>query len=84
VTVFQQHRLRDGAGLDHFSLQELRHRGAEDILAPGMLDRERIHRRRDPLGIETLVGPGAALCHDIVHDLSGYRTAPRLSRDILG
>jgi hypothetical protein len=49
-----------------------------------MLDGERIHRGGDPLGIESLVGPGAALCHDIVHHLSGYRTAQRLSRDILG
>ena len=82
VTVFQQHGLRDRAGLDHFSLQELRHRGAENVLASGMLGGERIDRGGDPRGIETLVGLGAALCHDIVHDLSGYRTAQTLSRDI--
>ena len=56
VTVLQQHRLRDRAGLDQFGLQQLRHGGAKHILAAGMLFGERIDRGGDPRGIETLVG----------------------------
>ena len=84
VTVFQQHRLRHRAGFDHFSFQQLRHGGAKHILAPGMLGGERIDRGGDPRGIETFVGLGPGRCHDAVHDLPRYRTAPTLSRDIVG
>ena len=61
VTVLQQHRLRGGAGRDHFGLQQLRHGGAENILAAGMLFGERVDRRGDPRGIETFVGLEAGL-----------------------
>ena len=61
VTVLQQHRLRGGARRDHLGLQQLRQRGAENVLAAGMLFGERIDRGGDPRGIETLVGLGAAL-----------------------
>ncbi len=44
VTVLQQHRLRYRAGLDHLGLQQLRHRGAKRILAPGVLVGERVER----------------------------------------
>ena len=63
VTILQQHRLRHRAGFDHLGLQQLRHRGAENILASGMLGGERIDRGGDPRGIETLVGlrPGSGV-----------------------
>jgi len=55
VTVPQQHGLSGLAGRDHFGLQELRQRGAENILAARMLFGERIDRGGDPRGIETVV-----------------------------
>jgi hypothetical protein len=82
MAVLQQQRLRDGTGRGQFGLQKLGRRGAEDILTPGMLDGERIHRCGDPFGIETFIGLGTALCHDVVHDQTGYRTAGGLSREI--
>ena len=81
VTVLQQHGLRRRARRDHFGLQQLRHRGAKHILAAGMSFGERIDRGGDPRGIETIVRLRAGLCHDAVHDLPRYRTAPTLSRD---
>ena len=76
VTVLQQHGLRGGARRDHLGLQQLRHRRAEHILAAGMFFGERIDRGGDPRGIETIIGFGAVLGHNAVHDLSRYRTAP--------
>ena len=61
VAIFQQHRLRRRARLDHLGLQQLRHGGAEHILASGMFFGERIDRGGDPRGIETLVGLRAGL-----------------------
>ena len=84
VPILQQHRLRHRAGLDHFGLQQLRHRGAKHILAAGMLGGERVDRGGDPRGIETVVDVGAGLGHDAVHILTRYRTAPTLSREIPG
>ena len=83
VPIFEQQRLRHRAGFDHFSLQELRQGGTKDILAPGMLCGEVVDRRGDPRGIETLVGFRPGWCHNDVHDLTGYRTAPMLSLIIL-
>ena len=82
VTIFQQDRLRRRARLDQLGLQQLRHRGAKNILASGMLVGERIDRGGDPRGIETLVGLRPVWCHNAVHDLTRYRTALTLSRDI--
>ena len=79
VTILQQHRLRNRAGLHHFSLQELRQSGAENILASGMLGGEFVDRGGDTRGIETLVGLAPGWSHNTVHDLTGYRTAPALS-----
>ena len=45
---------------DHLGLQQLRHGGAEHVLAAGMLGGERIDRGGDPRGIETVVGLRAA------------------------
>ena len=61
VTILQQHRLRDRAGSHHFGLQELRQRGAKNVLASGMLGGERVDRGGDPRGIETFVGLTARL-----------------------
>ena len=44
VPILQQHRLRRRAGLDHLGLQQLRQRGAKNILAAGML----LRRARRP------------------------------------
>ena len=81
VPVLQQHRLRDRAGRDHFGLEQLRHRGTEQILAAGMLFGKRIDRGGDPRGIETFVSFQAGLDHDTVHLLTRYRTARTLSRE---
>ena len=82
MTIFQQHGLRDGARLGHLGLQQLCCRGAEQILAAGMFGGKRIDRGGDPRGIETFVSLRPGLCHDAVHDLTRYRTARTLSRDI--
>jgi hypothetical protein len=82
VTILQQDRLSDLAGRDHLGLQQFRHRGPEKIFASGMLLGQRIDRGGDPRGIETIVGLGSGLCHNAIHALSRYRTAPTLSRDI--
>ena len=58
VPILQQHGLSGGARRDQFGLQELRGGGAENVLAPGMLRGERVDRRGNPCGIETLVGLG--------------------------
>jgi hypothetical protein len=84
VPILQQQRLRHRAGFDYFSLQELGEGGSKDILAPVMLCSEFVDRRGDPRGIETLVGFRSGWCHNDVHDLTGYRTAPMLSLIILG
>ena len=84
VTVLQQHRLRHRAGRHHFGFQQLRHGGAEHILASGVFFGERVDRGGDPRGVETFVGFGAGLGHNVVHDLTRYRTAPTLSRAIPG
>ena len=55
VAILQQHLLRHRAGLDHFGLEQLRHRGTKNVLAAGMLFRERIDRGGNPRGIETIV-----------------------------
>ena len=73
-----------GARRDHLGLEQLRQRRAEHILAAGMFFGERIDRRGDPRGIETVVRSGAVLGHDAIHDLSRYRTAQGLSRAIVG
>ena len=65
------------------AFSSLRHGGAENVLASGMLRGERVDRGGDPRGIETIVGLGPGLGHDAVHHLPRYRTAPTLSRDIL-
>lgn len=79
VTVLQQDRLRDLARLDQLGLQKLRHRRAESILAAGMLFGERVDRRGDPHGIETLIRRAFScalgfralnFCHDVIHDPS--------------
>jgi hypothetical protein len=44
---------------------------------------QRIDRRGDPRGLETIVRFLADLCYDAVHASSGYKTAPALSRDIV-
>ena len=82
VTVLQQHGLRGGARRDHLRLEELRHRRAEHVLAAGMFFGECIDRGGDPRGFETIVGVGAGRGHEAIHALSGYRTAPALSRDL--
>ena len=69
VAILQQHGLRGGARRDHLGLQELRQRRAEHVLAAGMFFGERVDRRGDPRGIETIVRFRAALCHDTVHAL---------------
>jgi len=81
VAILQQHRLRHRAGLDHLGLQQLRHGGAENILASGVGRSERVDRGGDPRGIETFVSCGPGGCHDAVHGLSRYRTPPTLSRE---
>jgi hypothetical protein len=83
VTILQQQCLRDGARRNQFGLQELRGGGAEQVLASGMRDGERVHRGADPCGVETFVGLRLGLCYNIIHQLPGYRTALTLSRDIL-
>jgi hypothetical protein len=45
---------------------------------------EFVDRRGDPRGIETFVGFGPGRCHNAIHGLTGYRTAPMLSLIILG
>src|SRR4051794_9071355 len=79
VTIPKQHGLRGLARGDHFGLQQLRHRRAKHILAAGMFFGERVDRRGDPRGIETLIGLHAVLGHEVVHDLSRYRTTQTLS-----
>ena len=81
VAVLQQHRLRGGARRDQLGLEQLRHRGAEHVLAAGMLFGQRVDRGGDPRGIETVVGARARdSCRDAVHASTGYRTAQALSR----
>src|SRR5690349_12015245 len=70
VTVLQQRRLRGGARGDHLGLEHLRDRGAEHILAPGVLFGQRIDRGRDPLGVEAGIGAGSWLRDDVVHALT--------------
>src|SRR6202158_6648288 len=82
VTILQQHGLRGGSRRDQFALQQLCRGGAKDILPSGMLHGERVDRGGDPRGIETFVSFRPGLCHDAVHHLPRYRTAPTLSRDI--
>jgi hypothetical protein len=55
MAVPQQHGLGGIAGCDHFGLEELRQRGAENILAARMLFGQRIDCGGDPRGIETVV-----------------------------
>ena len=84
VTVFQQHGLRNGACRDHLGLEQLRHRRAKHVFAAGTFFSERVDRGGDPPGIETIIRHRAVLCHNAVHDLSRYRTAPTLSLMIVG
>jgi hypothetical protein len=84
VAILQQQRLRSGARRNQFGFQELRRGGTKQILASGVRCSERVDRGGDPRGIETLVGLRSGLCYDAIHDLPGYRTAPTLSRDIVG
>jgi hypothetical protein len=49
-----------------------------------MLCGEFVDRRGNPRGVETFVGFRSGWCHNDVHDLTGYRTAPMLSLIILG
>ncbi len=81
VTVLQEQRLRGGAGRCQFGLQELRHRGAEHVLAAGVFLGERVDRGGDPLRVEDLVAFGFGWDEDAVHGLTGYRTILALSRD---
>ena len=83
MAIPEQHGLSCRARRDHFGLQQLRHRRAKHILAAGMFFGQRVERRGDPRGIETLIRLHAVLGHDAVHDLSRYRTAQTLSRMIV-
>jgi hypothetical protein len=53
-----------------------------------MLFRQRVDRSRDALRIEAGVGLAVvlvvSLCDDVIHCLTGYRTAAALSRGIVG
>jgi hypothetical protein len=70
VTIFQEDGLRGGPRFRHLGLQQLRQRGAENVLATGMFFGERIDRGGDPRGIETLIRFRAGLGHNAVHELS--------------
>ena len=67
VPILQQHGLRGRARFDHFGLQQFRDRCTENILASGMLGRERIDGRGDPRGVETIIGLGPGLFDDVIH-----------------
>jgi hypothetical protein len=82
VPVLQQHGLRGGTRRDQLGLQQLRGGGAKQVLAPDVLFGKRVDGCGNPSGIETIVGLGSGLCHDAVHHLTRYRTAPTLSRNI--
>ena len=69
VAIPEQHGLRLGARRDQLRLQQLRHRRAEGVFTARMLLGERIDRRGDPRGLETVVTLGAGLCHGTIHDL---------------
>src|SRR6185312_11522032 len=84
VPVLEQHGLRFGARRDQFALEQLGHRGAKDVLASGMLLGQRIDRGGDARGVEKgRLSLPYWLCYEVVHDLTGYRTAPALSRNIV-
>jgi len=84
VTIPEQNRLRRRTRLDEFGLQQLCNRGAENVLMSGMFRRQRVDRGGDPRRVETFVSLRVGLCHDAVHEVSGYRTARALSRIIVG
>ncbi len=67
VAIPEQHSLRGGARREHFRLQQLRQRRAENVLAAGMFFGERIDRGGDPRGIETFIGVGAGWRHKAIH-----------------
>ena len=69
---------------NELGLQQLGEVGAENILVPGVFCGQRVDRGGDPRRVETLVGLGAGLCHNAVHEVFGYRTARALSRIIVG
>ncbi|MEY9242778.1 hypothetical protein ABIF27_003433 [Bradyrhizobium elkanii] len=79
MTVLQQQRLRRGARRDQLGLEQLRHRGAELVLAAGVLFGKCIDRRGDPHGLETIIRFRAGLGYDAVHRFIRYRTELLLS-----
>ena len=81
MAIPQQQDLRGGACRDQFGLQQLCRGGAKNIFAAGVLFGKRVDGGVDALAIETVVGLSRIFGHDIVHVLSRYRTALRLSRD---
>ncbi len=83
VPVLQQQRLRGGARGDQLRFKELRHGGAEDILMAGLLFGERVNGGGHPRAVEAGVGPKLRLCDKAVHNVTGYRTALPLSREIV-
>ena len=58
VAIPQQLGLRGLARGDEFRLQQLRHRGAEQVAVAVMTGGEGVDVGRDPRGIETFVGFG--------------------------
>ena len=79
VAILQEQRLRRGACRDQFGLEQLRHRGAELVLAAGVLFGKCIDRRGDPNGLETIIRFRAGLGYDAVHRFIRYRTELLLS-----